>query len=54
MLKNKNLNFALIIFVITLSLLFVYAEYYPEAETSATETENVSLNNQENKISRSK
>ena len=29
MLKNKNFNYAIIVFVLTLAFLFAYAEYYP-------------------------
>ena len=34
MIKNKNLNYALIIFAITLSLLFAFVEYYPSDNIS--------------------
>ena len=34
MVKNKNLNYALIIFAITLSLLFAFVEYYPSDNLS--------------------
>ncbi len=42
MIRNKNLNYALIVFAITLSLLFAFAELYPvesiaEADINSTE-----------------
>lgn len=55
MFKNKNFNFALFVFAITLSLLFAFAEYYPtdsisEAEIeeldTAAESENLLTTNQ--------
>jgi len=29
MVKNKNLNYAFIVFAVTISLLFAFVEYYP-------------------------
>ena len=48
MLKNKNLNFALIIFVLTLSLLFAFAEYYPAETSSSSDVEQMKSTNQDN------
>jgi len=51
MIKNKNLNYALIVFAITLTLLFAFVTYYPvesivEADINVTEnvqTENLTI-----------
>ena len=48
MLKNKNLNFALIVFAITLSLLFAFAEYYPNDAISETDLEEIDAVDTEN------
>lgn len=37
MLKNKNLNFALIVFALTMTFLFAYAEYYPDTSVADKE-----------------
>ncbi|MBT8288709.1 MAG: hypothetical protein HKN00_01105 [Flavobacteriaceae bacterium] len=39
MLKNKNFNFALIVFAITLTVLFALVEYYPSDSVSDSEIE---------------
>ncbi|MBT8269647.1 MAG: hypothetical protein KJN59_10525 [Bacteroidia bacterium] len=50
MLKNKNLNFAIIIFAITMSLLFAFVQYYPTEETSKADVEQIKSNNQDNLV----
>ncbi|MBT8267419.1 MAG: hypothetical protein KJO41_08835 [Bacteroidia bacterium] len=42
MIKNKNLNYAIIVFAITLTCLFAFVEFYPiesivEADVNSTE-----------------
>ncbi|MBT8271678.1 MAG: hypothetical protein HKO90_10405 [Flavobacteriaceae bacterium] len=48
MFKNKNFNFALVVFAITLSLLFAFAEYYPADSISEAEIEQLDISDREN------
>ena len=49
MLKNKNFNYAILIFVITLTVLFAFVEYYPADElTGADAIESNEMKNEEN------
>lgn len=48
MIKNKNLNYALIVFAITLTLLFAFVEFYPAesiVEADMNTTENIQTDN---------
>ena len=37
MIKNKDLNYAIIVFAITLSLLFAFVTYFPSTDLADTE-----------------
>lgn len=48
MIKNKNLNYALIVFAITLTCLFAFVEFYPSdsiVEADLNTTENTQSDN---------
>ena len=48
MIKNKDLNYAFIVFAITLTLLFVFVNYYPADNLSDAEIEAIEKSNPEN------
>ena len=48
MIKNKDLNYALIVFAITLTLLFAFVTYFPSNDLAETDAKTVETEQTDN------
>ena len=48
MVKNKDLNYAFIVFAVTLTLLFAFVTYYPSENISEAEIETIEQSEPDN------